>query len=161
MITLMNCFCALSSILLLPFSPFFYLILSEQLSSECNNIASANVTAINTIDMFRCQLDMFIPDYNRNVTFPIACYEIGSSNSTDIMVALNHYYEDSCFRIVMSNEDKTIKHYSETVFYYNLFKIEAIILISVVGLIMIGGLVDLLVSKLNEKKGSVVKEKVA
>ena len=142
MITLLNCLVILASCILLPFSPFFYLVLKDQLFSNCNSIASANVVAVNTIDMFRCQLDMVIPEYDRNVTMPIPCYEIVSKNITNIKVVLNHYYQDACFKIVMSNEDRNIQHYSEILFYYNMYKIEAIFFIVSMCLIGIIGAFD-------------------
>ena len=132
-----------------PFSPLTFLIFHDKLANDCNDVVSAQVLQVTAVNMFQCEVDLFIPDYNRYTSYPIPCASIVSHNfstgdtcaeprdNDPIKVMLNHYDSDSCFKIVMANEDKYVTPYTEIYWWYNVAKIEAII----VGLTVFVGII--------------------
>jgi hypothetical protein len=118
--------------IIIPFSPFILMISSLQLAQECNQIKTAKVLDISEVDMFTCEAQIYIPDYDYNATLNIQCSEIIQRNLSDILVAINKTYkEKSCLRIIKSNEDVFVDDYDTTVtmFYISLVIVMCIIIV--------------------------------
>ena len=127
---------------LLPLSPFLFPCLLHQLSHDCTDTTYANVRNIRNVNMFKCEIDLYIPSYDHNATINVSCATIPNlnhiNNSThNISIIINKWYqEQSCLEIVTSNEDKHITKHDDIIVWYYIFMIEYLLLIGVVGLFL-------------------------
>jgi hypothetical protein len=127
--------------LLLPLSPFFFPFLLLGLSYDCTDTTYANVRNIRNINMFKCEIDLYIPSYNHNATINFSCGTIPHNYNTsthNISIIINKWYQErSCLEIVTSNEDKYITNHDDIIVWYYIFMIEYIILVGGVGTLLI------------------------
>ena len=127
---------------LLPLSPFFFPCLLHQLSYDCTDTTYANVRNIRNVNMFKCEIDLYIPSYDHNATINVSCATIPNLYNIDtsthnISIIINKWYrERSCLEIVTSNEDKYITKHEDIIVWYYIFMIEYLILIGVIGLFL-------------------------
>ena len=127
---------------LLPFSPIALLMSYLQLIEDCNTATYANVLQVNHIDMFRCEAQLYIPEYNHYAPVSIECHEITheithgitheiiQNNLTNITIIMNKLYkEKACLQIVKSNKDLLFTDYDSTIIFYYISLVEVILLL--------------------------------
>jgi hypothetical protein len=123
---------------IIPFSPFLFMISSLKLANDCNQVTSAKLLNISEIDMFRCEAQLYIPEYDHYASIRLQCSEFVQNNLTDIMVIINKSYkEKACLKIVKSNEDEFVDDYDNTImlFYTSLIGI-CLFILGIIGNIL-------------------------
>ena len=126
----------------LPVSPFLFPCLLHQLSHDCTDTTYANLRNIRNVNIFKCEIDLYIPSYDHNATVNVSCATIPNLNhintsTHNISIIINKWYQErSCLEIVTSNEDKYITNHEDIIVWYYIFMIECIILIGVIGTLL-------------------------
>lgn len=116
-----------------PLSPFTILISTQNLFYDCNEKTTAKIISITNTDTFQCNMDIYIYNYNKNITIPnLECSTLvkcrkrkfikhnDPNECVNITIALNHLYPDRCIKLILSEYDGI--YISSTFdFYYNFF----------------------------------------
>jgi len=126
----MNFFISLFIILFFwPFAPLMLLVSYDNLFNCCNFVTTGKILSINKVDSFQCDLNLYLNEYNKNITInDLSCFDLSKSDSniTIVSVFVNHNDPNKCKKLIISDGYNYKNSYKSDSEFFQLSKISFI-----------------------------------